>query len=315
MAGWIQAVTEYLEAERTRLESGQQRRPRDPRAVPALRRARRTRPTCRPASTAGTFTPPTARRWPSRRGARCRSSSATTARCGGVGEAQRVRGAGTGGVLMLAPGSGLGSAYVDARRAAAAGRHARRAWRPRTCRRRCTCSGAKPYPCGCGRTWGCVELYTTLAGLALPAGRAADVACPITRWRSRRPDAARKRRWRCAAWRRRATRWPSSCSTSRRARWACTSPTWSLALDPEFVVIGGGLMDPENTTDAFRERYLRHRARDGAAAPVAGAARAAHDPAVDAGRAVAGDRRGAGRALPQPALKWEPSEGSQTLPR
>jgi glucokinase len=29
-----------------------------------------------------------------------------------------------------------------------------------------------------------------------------------------------------------------------------------LALDPEFVVIGGGLMDPESTTDAFRARYL-----------------------------------------------------------
>ena len=29
-----------------------------------------------------------------------------------------------------------------------------------------------------------------------------------------------------------------------------------LVLDPEFVVIGGGLMDPENTTDAFRARYL-----------------------------------------------------------
>ena len=43
-----------------------------------------------------------------------------------------------------------------------------------------------------------------------------------------------------------------------------------MALDPEFVVIGGGLMDPENTTDAFRERYLRIIARDGAPAPVAG---------------------------------------------
>ena len=31
----------------------------------------------------------------------------------------------------------------------------------------------------------------------------------------------------------------------------------AMALDPEFVVIGGGLMDPENTTEAFRERYLR----------------------------------------------------------
>src|SRR4051812_3181390 len=34
---------------------------------------------------------------------------------GGVGEAQRVRGTSTGSVLMLAPGSGLGSAYIDAR--------------------------------------------------------------------------------------------------------------------------------------------------------------------------------------------------------
>ena len=31
----------------------------------------------------------------------------------------------------------------------------------------------------------------------------------------------------------------------------------AMALDPKFVVIGGGLMDPEATSDAFRERYLR----------------------------------------------------------
>ena len=31
----------------------------------------------------------------------------------------------------------------------------------------------------------------------------------------------------------------------------------AMALDPAFVVIGGGLMDPHVTTDAFRERYLR----------------------------------------------------------
>jgi glucokinase len=30
----------------------------------------------------------------------------------------------------------------------------------------------------------------------------------------------------------------------------------AMALDPKFVVIGGGLMDPEATTIAFRERYL-----------------------------------------------------------
>jgi glucokinase len=30
----------------------------------------------------------------------------------------------------------------------------------------------------------------------------------------------------------------------------------AMALDPQFVVVGGGLMDPEATTEAFRERYL-----------------------------------------------------------
>jgi predicted NBD/HSP70 family sugar kinase len=39
--------------------------------------------------------------------------------------------------------------------------------------------------------------------------------------------------------------------------------TLAMALDTRFVVIGGGLMDPEATTPAFRERYLaevRHAA-------------------------------------------------------
>jgi glucokinase len=31
----------------------------------------------------------------------------------------------------------------------------------------------------------------------------------------------------------------------------------AMALDPGFVVIGGGLMDPEATSEPFRERYLR----------------------------------------------------------
>jgi glucokinase len=30
-----------------------------------------------------------------------------------------------------------------------------------------------------------------------------------------------------------------------------------MAFDMQYVVIGGGLMDPENTTEAFRERYLQ----------------------------------------------------------
>src|SRR5204863_4090936 len=83
---------------------------------------------------------------------------------GGVAEARQVRGEGAGTVLMLAPGSGLGCAYIGRDGLPLAGD---------------TLAGmeaghmpaplhllpAQPYPCGCGRTWGCVEVYTTLAGL------------------------------------------------------------------------------------------------------------------------------------------------------
>jgi glucokinase len=83
---------------------------------------------------------------------------------GGVAEAQRVRGAGSGSVLMLAPGSGLGCAYIDRSGLpldgdTLAGMEASHMPAP------LHLLGARAYPCGCGRTWGCVEMYTTLAGL------------------------------------------------------------------------------------------------------------------------------------------------------
>src|SRR5262249_30185687 len=83
---------------------------------------------------------------------------------GGVAEASRVRGSGTAPVVLLAPGSGLGCAFMG--RAGLplsgdtlAGMEAGHMPAP------LHLLGAKPYPCGCGRTWGCVEVYTALAGL------------------------------------------------------------------------------------------------------------------------------------------------------
>ena len=80
--------------------------------------------------------------------------------------------------------------------------------------------GAKPYPCGCGRTWGCVEVYTTLSGLPhLLAER------PARRNPHRgRAEAARRSRLRGLAQKGDPLAWRSS--TSRPARWACTSPPW-----------------------------------------------------------------------------------------
>ena len=70
---------------------------------------------------------------------------------GGVAEAQRVRGSGTATVVMLAPGSGLGCAYVDRDGLpldgdTLAGMEAAHMPAP------LHLLGTKAYPCGCGRT-------------------------------------------------------------------------------------------------------------------------------------------------------------------
>jgi glucokinase len=172
---------------------------------------------------------------------------------GGVGEAQRVRGAGSGAVLMLAPGSGLGSAYVDARGLPLQG-DTLAAMETAHMAAPLHLIGAKPYPCGCGRAWGCVELYTTLAGLPylLAERLPSHPEHPLAR----------------------STQTPKEKALALRGLAQKGDPlaielfdlqaramglhiaNLTLALDPEFVVIGGGLMDPESTTEAFRERYL-----------------------------------------------------------
>ena len=173
---------------------------------------------------------------------------------GGVGEAQRVRGTGTGGVLMLAPGLGPGHRVHRRARPAAAGRHAGG-------------HGDRAH-----------------AGGAAPAGREA-----VPRAAAAGPGAASSSTRRSPAC---PTCWPRSCPPYPDHPLATSTQTPKekalalrglaqkgdalavelfdfqaramglhianlvLALDPEFVVIGGGLMDPENTTDAFRARYL-----------------------------------------------------------
>jgi len=50
------------------------------------------------------------------------------------------------------------------------------------------CAGAsarlagKPFPCGCGKDWGCVEAYTTISGLPyLLAEKIVEISKPRTR--------------------------------------------------------------------------------------------------------------------------------------
>jgi glucokinase len=172
---------------------------------------------------------------------------------GGVAEAQQVRGDSRATVVLLAPGSGLGTAYIG------------RDGLPLTGD---TLSGMEgghmpavlhelnipPYPCGCGRTWGCIEVYTTISGLPHLLGE----------WLPRFPDHALHR----------SPLGPKERAMSLRGLAQKGDPmaneifdfqakalglhvaNLAMALDPEYVVIGGGLMDPGATTDAFRARYL-----------------------------------------------------------
>ena len=167
---------------------------------------------------------------------------------GGVAEAQRVRGHTTATVLMLAPGSGLGCAFVDTRGLpldgdTLAGMEGAHMPAP------LHLLGARPYPCGCGRTWGCVEVYTTLSGLPhLLAERRADTTSPT------------ELRQQAFGLRHLAQQGdPLACEIfdfQARALGLHVA-TLAMALDPAFVIIGGGLMDPEATSEPFRERYLR----------------------------------------------------------
>jgi len=172
---------------------------------------------------------------------------------GGVAEAQRARGNSTGTVVMLAPGSGLGCAYIDRNGLALEGD---------------TISGmeaahmpaplhlldAQPYPCGCGRTWGCVEVYTTLAGLPYLLAEAL----------TRHPDHELARSGGEVKARSMALRGLAQNNDPlaleifdfQARALGLHVATLAMALDPTFVVIGGGLMDPESTSAAFRTRYL-----------------------------------------------------------
>lgn len=173
---------------------------------------------------------------------------------GGVGEAQRVRGTGHGTVVMLAPGSGLGCAYIDGNGLpldgdTLAGMEGGHMPSP------LHLLGVKPYPCGCGRTWGCVEVYTTISGLPylleerLPNHPEHELA------RSDQPAKSKALALRGLAQKGDALALEIFDFQARALGYHIA--ILAMALDPRFVVIGGGLMDPEATTEAFRERYLR----------------------------------------------------------
>ncbi|HWQ11808.1 MAG TPA: ROK family protein [Roseiflexaceae bacterium] len=173
---------------------------------------------------------------------------------GGVAEAQHVRGQSEATVVMLAPGSGLGTAYIDRHGLpldgdTLAGMEAGHMPAP------LHLLGAKPYPCGCGRTWGCFEVYTTLSGLPYLLEER------LTRYPdhelARSQQSMRERAFALRGLAQQGDPLALEIFDLQARAIGLHVANLTMALDPTYFVIGGGLMDPEATTEAFRERYLR----------------------------------------------------------
>ncbi len=165
-----------------------------------------------------------------------------------------------GSVLMLAPGSGLGCSFVNAEGQLLTGDH-----------HAAVILGHIPFPyeelglprfsCGCGRTWGCIEAYTSISGLS----QYLEFLLP------RYPDHplhedARTRKEQALSLRDFAMQQdPLACEIFDLQAQAMGHAVsiGCMCYDPTHVVIGGGLMDPEATSEVFRTRYLQ-RVRESA---------------------------------------------------
>ena len=175
---------------------------------------------------------------------------------GGVAEAQIARGKTRATVMMLMPGSGLGAAFVGADGLALegdtiAGMEAGHMPVPL----QLLGVAGKPFPCGCGRDWGCVEAYTTISGLPYLLAEkllkypghelAKSTATPkekvlSLRGRAQKGDAL-----------------ALEIFDFQARVMGLHVANLVMALDPGIVVIGGGLMDHETTTPEFGDRYVR----------------------------------------------------------
>lgn len=174
---------------------------------------------------------------------------------GGVAEAQLARGKTRATVMMLMPGSGLGAAFIGADGLCLdgdtlAGMEAGHMPVPL----QLLGLSGKPFSCGCGRDWGCVEAYTTISGLPQllavmikrhPNHELAQSDLPVKdkvlslRTRAQKGDGL-----------------ALDIFDFQARVMGLHVANLVMAFDPGIVVIGGGLMDHESTTPQFRERYM-----------------------------------------------------------
>ena len=174
---------------------------------------------------------------------------------GGVAEAHRLQAQGPGSMLMLAPGSGLGTAYVDAKGLPLDGDTLNVVEGGHMPAPLHLLDGMKPLPCGCGREWGCVEAYTTISGLPhLLAWKLETYPShPLATSTLSPKEKALTLRGLAQS----GDALASEIFDFQAKVLGIHVANLAMVLDTKYVVIGGGLMDPEATTEVFRERFLR----------------------------------------------------------
>jgi glucokinase len=173
---------------------------------------------------------------------------------GGVAEAAQVRGTRKAGVVLLAPGSGLGCAYIDPHGLpldgdTLAGMEAGHMPAPLH-----MLGNIRTFSCGCGKTWGCIEAYTTISGLPQLLEEFLKKYPEHSLAKSTDPIKQRVLKLRTLA--QQGDLLANDIFDFQAKAMGLHVANLAMALDPEYVVIGGGLMDPEATTQEFRDRYL-----------------------------------------------------------
>ena len=174
---------------------------------------------------------------------------------GGVAEARLARGNSRASVLMLMPGSGLGAAFVGPdglcldgdTLAGMEGGHM-------PVPLQLFDSSKKPLPCGCGRDWGCVEAYTTISGL--PHLLADQLVKYPDHDLAKSSATMKERAFSLRTLAQKGDVLALEIFDFQARVMGVHLANLAMALDPGIVVIGGGLMDHEATTQEFRDRYL-----------------------------------------------------------
>ena len=108
--------------------------------------------------------------------------------------------------------------------------------------------------CGCGKDWGCIEAYTTIAGLPQLLAYKLKGYPDHPLASSSKPEKEKALSLRDLA--QEGDQLAQEIFDFQARALGLHAASLITALDPSYVVIGGGLIDPESTTEAFRTRYL-----------------------------------------------------------